>query len=315
MEKFKQIGRMRDLYREGGNIIEYLKRIDGRAENSVEDILISYDVQAGTYLRSFAKDNSLKAKYGAALARVIDGLGSFGSILEAGVGEATTMVGMLKRLRSLPEDQLAFDISWSRLKFAKGLLSDLGFSEVRLFTGNLFEIPLADNAVDLVYTSHALEPNGGKEESALRELYRVARKFVVLLEPAYELAGPEAQARMRQHGYVQDLAGAAHRLGYNVVENRLFEHSSNPLNPTGLIVIEKVGGLGTSALSLPVCPITKTRLQPVGNTVLFSKDSLLAYPVLEGIPCLLSHNSILASHMLTDYQAFKKQNGFFIRDF
>lgn len=45
--------------------------------------------------------------------------------------------------------------------------------------------------------SHALEPNCGKEEEALRKCLRVARKAVVLVEPVYELASAEAQARMR----------------------------------------------------------------------------------------------------------------------
>lgn len=310
MEKFRLISRIREVYREGGNIIEFLRSIDGAELNSVEDILISYDLQAGSYVSRFAQDSSFKKTYGAALARVIDSIGPFNSLLEAGVGEATTLVPVLKSLNHKPKDILGFDISWSRLKFARGILRDFHFPHVQLFTGNLFEIPLADDAVDLVYTSHALEPNGGREQEALKELYRVARRYIVLLEPAYEMASPEAQARMRKHSYVTNLHGVAKKLGYPAVEHRLFDHISNPLNPTGLMIIKKEGTADSAPTPVsPVCPITRTSLEQAGDSLLFSRESLLACPVIEGIPCLLGENSVLVSHMLTGYDDFKKAHG------
>lgn len=65
---------------------------------------------------------------------------------------------------------------------------------------DLFDIPLKDASVDVVYTSHSHEPNGGLEEDAIRELMRIARRAVILVEPIYELANSEAQSRMRTHG-------------------------------------------------------------------------------------------------------------------
>jgi ubiquinone/menaquinone biosynthesis C-methylase UbiE len=42
-------------------------------------------------------------------------------------------------------------------------------------TGNIFSLPFLHNSIDIVYTSHSIEPNGGKENLLLKELYRVAR--------------------------------------------------------------------------------------------------------------------------------------------
>jgi uncharacterized protein YbaR (Trm112 family) len=213
-----------------------------------------------------------------------------------------TLKTLLARINKLPANVLGFDISWSRLKFAKEFLSDFELDNLNLFTANLFEIPLLDNSIDIVYTSHSIEPNGGKEEEALKELYRITKKYLILLEPSYELANVEAQKRMINHGYVTKLYETAKQLNYNIIEYRLFDFSANPLNPTGLMIIEK-NSEESNSLDL-VCPISHTNLQQIDDNFLYSKDSFLAYPILKDIPCLLKENSILAAHLLTDYKAF-----------
>lgn len=311
MEKFKQLAKIREIYAKGENIIKYLKSIDDSEKNSIEDILISYDFQAGSYIEGLSAKPEFKDNYCTALARIIDQLGEVNSIIEVGVGEATTLGNVVRKLKHTPEEILGFDISWSRLKFAKDFLAELGLNQVRLFTANLFEIPLLDNSVDFVYTSHSIEPNGGKEENALKELYRITGKYLVLLEPAFELADEKSRARMKEHGYVTNLLGAARDLGYNVIEHRLFDYSANPLNPTGVIVIKKESTtLNESVLR---CPISLTELSNQGDCLLYSKESFLAYPVVKEIPCLLKENSILATHLLTDYDDFKSENGISIR--
>lgn len=103
----------------------------------------------------------------------------------------------------------------------------------------MLNIPLADYSIDVVCSSHSLEPNGGKEEEAIAECLRVARRAVVLVEPLCKLASPEAQERMRYHGYVRGLCETAERLGAEVTEYRLLEHVANPLNPSGVLALLK----------------------------------------------------------------------------
>lgn len=306
MEKFKHLQRIRELYMNGGNIIQYLKSIGDNDLNTMEDILISYDFQSGSYIQYFSKNQEYINLYCKALAKLINSFGNIESLMEVGVGEATTLSTLIRNLENKPSNIFGFDISWSRLKFAKELLKDFKIQNVNLFTANLFEIPLLDNSIDIVYTSHSIEPNGGKEEEALKELYRVARKYLILLEPSFEFANNEARTRMKTHGYVTELYSTAKKLNYKIIEHRLFDYSSNPLNPTGLIIIEKMATVSNN--SNLVCPISHTGLVRHGDSLLYSKESFLAYPIIENIPCLLKENSILATHLLTNYENYKTEH-------
>ena len=50
MNKLKLLARIKELYEtEGTNIIEYLKSVASLKQNTIEDIMISYDFQAVAY--------------------------------------------------------------------------------------------------------------------------------------------------------------------------------------------------------------------------------------------------------------------------
>ena len=306
MEKISFMKKMKELFLKGENISDYLKSYSKENFNSVKNISISYELQSGTYVRNFLKDSSHHEKYTAGLARIINKIDEVQSILEVGVGEATTLYSLLMNLKKKPSDIFGLDISWSRLKFAKEFLTDLNVPDVNLFKANLFEIPLLDNSIDIVYTSHSIEPNGGKEEEALKELYRITNKYLILLEPAYEFANDLARQRMKKYGYITNLHSAAVKLGYKIIENRLFDYSINPLNPTGLIVIEKKSTHSNNTDY--VCPISRSKIELYNENFMYAKESFLVYPILDKIPCLVKENSILASHLLTDFEKFKEQN-------
>lgn len=215
--------------------------------------------------------------------------------MEVGVGEATTLGLLLERMSTLNE-VYGLDLSWSRIKYAKKFLHSLNLKgNYNLFIGDLFNIPLSDNSIDLVYTSNSLEPNGGREKEALEEVYRVARKYLILIEPCYEIASDEGKERMNKLGYIKNLMGYIKELNYNVILEKPIINNFNKLNPSKIIIIEKEESKKTEGTFR--CPITKTKLMPL-NTCYYSKESFLAYPILEGIPCLMKDNAVVATKML-----------------
>lgn len=224
-----------------------------------------------------------------------------GLLLEVGVGEATTLAGVLGGLPGLVDRALGFDVSLSRIEVAKAWMREQS-QQAELFVGDLLHIPLMDNRVDVVYSSHSLEPNAGREHTAIAECLRVARHAVVLVEPLYELASPEAQARMRHHGYVRGLKAAAEQLGAEVLDYRLLDYASNPLNPSGVLKLRKKT-LETSTNDQATktdnniswaCPLTGTRLEERAD-VYFAPDIGLAYPILRGVPLLRPEHAVVAS--------------------
>ena len=54
--KTEMIGRIKKIYEDGGNIIKYLKQLEHRDYNTTEDIMISYDFQAGTYNANYDRN-------------------------------------------------------------------------------------------------------------------------------------------------------------------------------------------------------------------------------------------------------------------
>ena len=280
-------------YRQGRNITALLRDERGAGANTEAIIEIAYDLQTGSYIESMADPAMAehKRRYAEELASTLVGLGDFESVLE-GVGEGTTLSGVLDNLG--PVDAYGFDLSWSRVAYARRWLRERGHPSVRLCSDSLLAMPFADASIDVVFTSHAVEPNGGREDAILLELSRVARKYVVLWEPSHAHATDAGKRRMEDHGYCRNLPEAAERLGLRVLEHRALRESANPLNPTAVTVIQCEPPTRPAPSNPMACPQHRTPLRAVDG-MLFSAEALAVYPVLNGIPCLRRENAVVAS--------------------
>jgi len=293
---------MVDAFSRGENVMAYARaRSDGCDVNDTLTTLIAYDLQSGTYI-DFANNNQdYNEKWCAQVSEILSKhVTSESFVLEVGCGEATTLAGSLAGLKGNYAKAFGFDISWSRLHVANQWL-DTKNTDAKLFVSDLFEIPLEDNSIDVVYTSHSLEPNGGREKEALKELLRVSSDKVVLIEPMYELASDEAQERMLAHGYVRGLKAIAESLGAKVLEYKLLDVCGNKLNPSGLLVLEKEASSKKNRIQREQdiwrCPITNTSLSELDD-VFVSPETGMVYPILRGVPMLRSQHGIVASKLL-----------------
>lgn len=298
--KLAMLNRIKELYeKENKNIIEYLKEISDGQCNTLEDILISYDFQAGVYTEWYENDPKIRDLSCDKLANLINNLGEFDSVLEVGIGEGTVLGLVMPKLQITPHNIFGLDLSWSRIKYARKFVDKNGLKDCNLVTGDMFNLPFSNDSIELVYTFQAIEPNGGREREALEELYRVASRYIVLVEPCYENACELGKERMEKNGYIKGLYNKAIELGYKVIMHEPLGYNFNELNPVSVMIIEKNSSKNVVNESKLCCPLTKTPLVKVENAY-FSPKSLLAYPIINNIPCLLNTNAIVATKMLEE---------------
>ena len=286
---------LKRLYAQQVNIMGLFRELSGTTQNTTDAILVSYDLQSGSYVNAFEnpEQRAKHERYTAEIASILGPLGA-ASVLEAGVGEATTFCTALAKLPHPPETIAGFDISWSRISYARKFAERFGLQRAQFFTGDLFQIPVVDAAFDLVYTAHAIEPNHGREREVLAELYRVARRWVVLFEPSYELGAAATRQRIEEHGYCRGLPALARELGYEIVEHCLLKNVMRENNETAVLVIRKPAPEAPPPAQFLACPSCGRALEIVrGHN--FCADCSLVFPVLDGLPCLLAGNGILAS--------------------
>src|SRR5438105_3499560 len=223
-------------FQRGENVTQRLRDQLGIDHNTPDIIELAYDIQAGTYIAQTNQTRALVESYTAEVAGILSAhVHSGETLLDVGCGEMTTLSLTTERLTSEISALYAFDISWSRIKvgleFAAQNMKQSTLACLRPFTADISEIPLRSKSVDVTTTSHALEPNGGREAELLKEILRVTRRLVVLFEPSYELNSDEGRARMNRLGYVKNLERTISNLGAKVLDITLLKNTPNRLNP------------------------------------------------------------------------------------
>jgi SAM-dependent methyltransferase len=302
IKKYADIQRARDAFDKGENVTEILRRQLNTRENTAEIIEIAYDLQAGSYIRYVDANRDLAVAYASELAGIIGKHVRDGDVLlDAGTGEMTTLGLLIPRLGRDMKNIYAFDISWSRvwrgLDFARRE-AGAQYSALRPFVADIGAVPLRSKSVDVVISSHALEPNGGRERELLRELFRVAKRKLLLCEPCYEINSTEGRERMDRLGYIKGLGDAVRELGGELIDIVKIRNINNPLNPTGCyVIVPPPHQAEDAAVTDDVIfsdPGADQGLIEIDN-ILFSPQSGFSYPKIRNIPVLRTNAAILTT--------------------
>ena len=284
------LNQLRQAYGRGENITQLLTRSNPDVDRS-EVIEVAYDLQAGSYTRSAFENPDRLNCYSREIYELSKSfLAEYDQVLDCGAGELTTLSALSN---FLPHSchLLACDISLSRLRvgrrFAERMMYCDQAESLSLFVADMALLPLADSSVDVVFTSHALEPNHGREEQLLKELLRVARRHLLLFEPSWENADQAVRDRMVQHGYVRDLPLHIQSAGGRLVSVEPLPNPINPMNPTYCYVVEPIDEVRKTSFVNQTfqCPRSGFALQK-HQSYWWSQEGGWAYPEIDGIACL-----------------------------
>lgn len=300
---------LKQQYENSVNIMGYFRQINNINSNSLASILYSYDLQAGSYRKDYYNktlhnmhENGKKIiisskkfheRYGSKIADIFNKL-NYSSILEVGVGEATTLNDEVKNLNNESAEVKGIDISFSRIGYGNIFLKEQGINNVSLGVADMFKLPFEDNSFDIVYTSHCIEPNTDRAKEAINELYRVTNKWLILIEPTFDLGNKETRKHMIEHAYCKDLISVINGMKLNVIQHKLFELGTYN-NQAAITIIEKESKQQSNVNWC--CPVCKKELiESNGNY--FCKECSLIFPIIKGIPCLNVNSAILGSKYL-----------------
>lgn len=298
-EKKLYINDLRQAYARNENITKLLSQY-GSLERQ-EIIEIAYDIQSGSYTKNALANPEQLQRYAHEIHDLCkEFIFEHDLILDCGAGELTTLSAVSQHLPEFTR-LLACDISLSRLhvgrSFAERVMRDDLASTLELFVADMGRMPLADSSVDVVFTSHALEPNHGREEILIRELLRISRRHLILFEPSWENSTESVRARMEEHGYVRELPRHIEEAGGRLISVKPLPHPLSPMNPTYCYIVEKSDKnvhQNNSVISFK-CPKSGFSLQKRSN-FWWSVEGGWAYPEIEKISCLRAKHGILMSH-------------------
>ena len=189
---------------------------------SIKEVKKKYDLAAGSYTRLFYDNDStqtielsdnrvvelkggMKYFHSEYLSKIIIETNSK-KILEVGSGEFTQFYLVNKKLinRNYEISKCGgLDLSFKRLHEGKIFLDQNNINVDFILQADASNIPISDNSFDLIYTCHCLEQVPYLFQKSVQEMVRVSSKFVILIEPSYELSNKTTKKRIYKKNYVK----------------------------------------------------------------------------------------------------------------
>lgn len=305
--------KLKELYNKNVNIMKYFREHgECKESNSMDAVLCAYDYQAGSYREKYYSDEVIKDVYlyegkpidltsgeytrlaAQKMAEVMNQF-SFKSMLEVGIGEATTICDILADL-SDDKEAWGIEISLSRLLYAQKFSEEKN-AKINMAVGDMFSLPFPDDSVDLVFTYYCIDAHRGKEKQAVEEMLRVSKEYLILVEPTYELGNEETKKRIDEQCYINNLVNTLKEIDVEIIEHRLFDIFTHNNNAAITVLRKKkISAKRESEVSY-ACPVCKEKLIKHAEN-LFCPECYNVYPVIQNIPMLLKENAILCNKYL-----------------
>ncbi len=157
------------------------------------------------------------------------------NVIEVGSGGGLNLVRIRKRFPDL--QIMGTDTSSQRLKIAKESYGD-SLAGIELVQDSIQSSNLPDESADMVFSVHVLEQLPYDGAAAVKNMLRIARKKVVLLEPWFRSATRLERLYICQRDYIRNLAEVVEATGLPFTVEPT-EWRMNPVNPSFKIVIRK----------------------------------------------------------------------------
>ena len=286
---------VKELYSKGINVNQYLRK--NHPELGEDTIIrLSYDIQAGSYAKEMSEMQELYDNYASTIAdKLIPYIKEGDFILDAGCGEFTASH---KLIEALPfTTYLGLDGSLSRLLAAKQFLNHqvtIPNIHLDLLATSLTAIPLRSSSVDLVFTSHAIEPNSTNSSLIIQEIARVSKKYVALFEPCYEDATDEMKSHMDKHNYARGIQESCERNGLKLLFKDDTIPSVGPIyNKTTFFMYEKSSmNLIPSDFGFITPDKSRHHLVPLDSSTLVCRETEVLYPSFHGVRAINPQHSL-----------------------
>jgi len=160
-------------------------------------------------------------------------------ILEVGCGSCINLAA-LKTEYGDAFPIAGMDTSRQRMEVAKNHYKE-DLEGVELIQGDITQglADYKDEAFDMVFSMHCLELLSHGCENAVREMFRLAKSKIVLIEPVFDFAKPAQRLKLINDNHNHVLLKIVKDLGYTLSRLEALDIQSPPLRPSSIIVIDK----------------------------------------------------------------------------
>lgn len=159
-------------------------------------------------------------------------------ILEVGCGNGTNLMILKSKLS---DETVLFGIDVAKERIRLGVeywgskLDGVEFRVDSATTLSTFE----DETVDLAFSVHCLEQLPYSVDAVLQSIHRVVSHAAVFVEPVWEYANTSQRMYTLFGDQLRTLVPSIGSLDFEIIEQRKARLLANPMNQTGIIVVNK----------------------------------------------------------------------------